>query len=346
MGTRVKLWSIVLLLLCVPVAALAQEMPPMGTNYPAYFQPPADRSGVSGSSDVLFQPPPPTGIDDPLLYSNNSNGGEEEPGHIRDNAFLVEEAFNQGKGEVQHIFNWIHLWDHPASGRTRDFAFAYTMELPLGSQKHQFSFTTQFLTGLESPVGGAATQEGGVGDTFLNYRYQLLSNDDFLWCAPRATLIVPTGDKRFGGGTGEVGYQFNLPVSRYGERFDFHFNAGLTYTPGVSVALASGLPSPNEELWGYNLGVSAFWKPRVDLNFFVEMLYLRNEGLDEFGVRDPVDQVFANPGVRYAVCQLDQVEWIIGLSSPIGLTRDTPDIGVFAYMSVEHLFRNVDEEAE
>src|SRR5262245_35729829 len=69
-----------------------------------------------------------------------------EKKHIRDNAFLVEEAYNQEKGVVQHIFNWVNLWDRTNESRTRDFLATYTMELPLGSQTHQFSFTTQCVT--------------------------------------------------------------------------------------------------------------------------------------------------------------------------------------------------------
>jgi hypothetical protein len=213
------------------------------------------------------------------------------------------------------------------------------MELPLGSQKHQFSFAIPFLTAFEKPNGGPAVQQGDVGDIFLNYRYQLLANDEFLWCSPRFSLILPTGDERLGLGTGQLGYQFNLPVSRYGDRFDFHFNAGTTYTPNVSVPLATGLPSPGRDLHGYNLGASAFWKPQTNLLFFVESLALWVEDIDDRGFRDRTTQVFVNPGVRYAVCQLDQVEWVIGVSVPVGLTRDSPDIGVFAYMSVEHAFR-------
>ena len=275
--------------------------------------------------------------------NNGANDGqekkEEPPKHIRDNGFLVEEAFNQEPGDVQHIFNWINLWGHTAQGRSHDFTSAYTMELPLGSQAHQFSFTTQFLTAFEKPNGNIATQQGGIGDTFLNYRYQLLANDQFLWCAPRFSLIVPTGDERFGLGTGQVGYQFNLPVSRYGEHFDFHFNAGATYTPNVSIPLPSGLASEGHELRAFNLGTSAYWKPRVDLHFFVEAVALRSENIDDIGARRHTTQVFLNPGVRHAICQFDDVEWVVGASVPIGLTRDTPDIGVFVYMSIEHAFR-------
>lgn len=264
------------------------------------------------------------------------------PAHIRDNAFLVEEAFNQEQGDVQHIFNWIILWDRFAGGHSRDFASTYTMELPLGGQKHQFSFTTQFLTAFEKNNGSPATQQGDVGDTFLNYRYQLLASDEFLWCAPRLTLIVPTADQRFGLGTGEVGYQFNLPLSHYGEQFDFHFNAGTTFIPNASVPLENGTLSPRHDLRAFNLGVSTFWKPETYLHFFIEGLILRNEQIDTLGFRDGTTQVLVNPGVRYAVCQFDDVEWVLGASVPIGLTEDSPDIGAFFYMSVEHVFRRAE----
>lgn len=278
----------------------------------------------------------------------NGKGDEEGPKHIRDNGFLVEEAFNQEKDEVQHIFNWINLWTHNREGRGRDFVAAYTMELPLGSQKHQFSFVIPFLTTFEQPSGRPGVQQGDIGDILLNYRYQLLADDEFLWCAPRLSLILPTGDKRLGTGTGEVGYQFNLPISKYGERFDFHLNAGYTFIPNVSIPIETELPgpppvlaminSPKHDLRGYNFGASVFYKPETYLHFFVETLVQGIEEIDERGFRDSLTQVFVNPGVRYAIIQ-DPVEWVIGLSVPIGLTRDTPDIGIFAYMSVEFSFR-------
>ena len=286
--------------------------------------------------------------DEPKTKNGNGNGNgdaKKEPKHIRDNAFLVEEAFNQEPGQVQHIFNWTNYWDRTPRGRTRDFTWNYTMELPLGSQAHQFSFTTQFLSAFERPNEGPAARQGGIGDTFLNYRYQLLADDDFLWIAPRFSLIVPTGDERFGLGTGRVGYQFNLPISRYGDRFDFHFNAGYTHVPNVSAFLISesGFPerSPRHDLSSYNLGASAYWKPKTNLNFFVEALALRNQIIDDRGFLGRTTQVFVNPGLRYAICQFEEVEWVVGVSVPVGLTRDTPDIGVFFYMSIEHAFRKI-----
>ena len=273
-------------------------------------------------------------------------GAKEGPQDIRDNAFLVEEAYNQEPGVVQHILNWSNAWDRTPQGHTRDFLFTYTMEIPLGSQTHQFSFTTQFLTAFEKPNNAPATQQGDIGDTFLNYRYQLLADDEFLWAAPRFSLIVPTGDKQFGLGTGELGYQFNLPVSRYGDAFDFHFNAGATITPHVSLPQDNGVASPRHDLYGYNLGASTFWKPKTYLHFFVEALALWNDEIDAAGNRERTTIVLVNPGVRYAVCQYEDVEWVLGFSVPVGLTRDSPDIGVFAYMSVKHTFRKAAKKAD
>lgn len=276
--------------------------------------------------------------------NGNGNGEKKEeeftPSHMRDNAFLVEEAFNQGKGEVQHISSWVNLWDRFPGGRNRDFTWFYTMELPLGSQLHQFAFTIQMGTLFEKPDNGPAQQSGDLGNSLLTYRYQLLANDDFLWCAPTAGLILPTGDERFGFGEGKLGYFFNLPISRYTEKFDFHFNAGIAVIPDASLPLAGGGKSPPSTLTGYVLGGSVYYKPETYLHFFVELLALWNEEIQELGFIDNTTQVFLNPGVRYAVTQKEGMEWVIGASVPIGLTRDTPEIGVFAYMSVEYDFRN------
>ncbi len=328
-------WSLIAIVMLGDLALVRAEEPIVWQVSPASFLNRQTPEPQWGLHPVAF-----TALTDQDANGAKGNGEKpEEPKDIRDNAFLVEEAFNQEPGVAQHIFNWVNLWGRAPGAQTRDFAWTYTMELPLGSQKHQFSFTTQMLEAFKKPASGAPTSQGGVGDTFLNYRYQLLADDEFLWCAPRFTLIAPTGDKRFGLGTGEVGYQFNLPVSRYGEKFDFHFNAGVTYIPRVSLPLSGGLDSPRQDLRGYNLGASTFWKPKTYLHFFTEVLVLGNEEIDDTGSRNGITQVFVNPGVRYAVCQLDECEWVLGVALPIGLTRDTPDIGVFAYMSVEHNFR-------
>ncbi len=302
----------------------------------------AQTSPVAARATVLDDPTKMETGDGAKKNGNGKEDKNEEPKNIRDNGFLVEESVNQEPGVVQHIFNWINSWDRTHDARMRDFTATYTMELPLGTQKHQFSFTTQFLTDFEKVGGGPSRQRGDVGDTFLNYRYQLLANDDFLWCAPRFSLILPTGDRDLRLGTGELGYQFNVPVSRYGKEFDFHFNAGFTYQPNVSLPLVVGAEplifSPRHDLLSYNLGACGVWNARTNLQFFVETVAYWNADIDEEGRRDRVTQALVNPGVRWAVVR-EPVEWVLGVAVPVGLTRESPDIGVFFYMSVEHPFR-------
>ena len=52
---------------------------------------------------------------------------------IKDNSFLIEEAYNQEEGVVQHISNWMR------DRATNDWIYTFTQEWPIGSQTHQFS---------------------------------------------------------------------------------------------------------------------------------------------------------------------------------------------------------------
>ena len=60
---------------------------------------------------------------------------EKKEGPIQDNSFLVEEAYNQEAGVVQHISTFTRYQE------TKDWIYTFTQEWPVFSQKHQFSFT-------------------------------------------------------------------------------------------------------------------------------------------------------------------------------------------------------------
>ena len=54
-----------------------------------------------------------------------------QPG-IQDNSFLVEEAYNQERGVVQHINTFSRLWN------TKDWVYTFTQEWPMpGDARHQ-----------------------------------------------------------------------------------------------------------------------------------------------------------------------------------------------------------------
>src|SRR4051812_48791798 len=77
---------------------------------------------------------------------------------ISDNSFLVEEAFNQEPGIVQHIFGF----QRQPGG---DWQFTFTQEWPAPGVRHQLSYTLPVQS-----LGGRR----GIGDVLINYRLQVL----------------------------------------------------------------------------------------------------------------------------------------------------------------------------
>src|SRR5262244_3315281 len=92
-----------------------------------------------------------------------SEPAENSPG-IEDNSFLVEEAYNQEFGVVQHIQNFQRYWN------SKDWIYTFTQEWPVdASPRHQLSYTLAAIHSGDQPASGL-----GFGDVILNYRYQVL----------------------------------------------------------------------------------------------------------------------------------------------------------------------------
>ncbi|MGH7752011.1 MAG: hypothetical protein ACREN5_04280, partial [Gemmatimonadales bacterium] len=123
---------------------------------------------------------------------------QDAPGPIQDNSFLIEEAYNQEAGVIQHISLFTRA---RGSG---DWGYAFTQEWPLGGQRHQLSYTL-----LLERASGAT----GLGDAFLNYRYQLIGDgQQRVAAAPRVSILVPSGDETRGLGTGGWGVDVGFPL--------------------------------------------------------------------------------------------------------------------------------------
>lgn len=140
-------------------------------------------------------------------------GLAEEVKKIQDNSFLLEEAYNQEDGVVQHIQMFQYL------KKSKDWQYTFTQEWPVPKQTHQFSYTI--------PVGHLHDNDStGVGDILLNYRYQAIMQDRIA-LSPRFSLILPTGDYKKGFGTDTVGYQVNIPLSmELSDKLVTHWNMG------------------------------------------------------------------------------------------------------------------------
>lgn len=262
------------------------------------------------------------------FWAGDAMAGDRNVDGILDNSFLVEEAYNQEAGVVQHIFTARYGLDRQPGPDSENWEFAFTQEWPLFSQTHQLSYTVPY-----SFVRGGGQPDDGVGDVLLNYRYQAWFDEHTLRAfAPRFSLILPTGDERRGFGEDTLGYQANLPFSTaLGDKAFVHLNAGTTFLPDA--ASAGG-----RDLWHFNLGASAIYAATRDLHFLVEWIGEWNE-TPQVGssLRHEFTSVIS-PGLRKAFNFDGGVQVVAGVATPIGLTGSAPDYGVFLYLSFEHSF--------
>lgn len=244
---------------------------------------------------------------------------QEEAGPIKDNSFLIEEAYNQERGVVQHIATFNRV-------RGGSWAFSFTQEWPVPDERHQLSFVL--------PMEGVEGSGSGLGDVLLNYRRQLLSGGPVA-VSPRLSILLPTGDEREGRGAGAAGVQLNLPVSiELGSHFVTHANAGFTRVPS-----ARSVGGDKAGISAFNLGQSLIWLARPTFNVMLELAWARDEevvGDDE--VAHSTSLLLA-PGVRSAINFPSGMQIVPGFAVPIGIGPSDGERSVFFYLSVEHSFR-------
>lgn len=249
---------------------------------------------------------------------------------VMDNSFLVEEAYNQEPGVVQHIFTAAYSVDRVNGPDDHAWDMSFTQEWPLFSQTHQISYTIPF-----SDIESGGRHDSGFGDVLLNYRYQAFFDEETLTAfAPRFSFILPTGDAKKGFGDDTLGYQANLPFSTaLNDRWAVHANAGLTFLPDAGIG-------PTEDLLNYNLGASAIYAVTDRLHLMLEWIGNWDESINGTGGTDREFSSIISPGARYAFNFKNDAQLVLGLAAPIGLNHAAPDIGVFFYVSFEHAFQH------
>jgi len=156
---------------------------------------------------------------------------------IQDNSFLIEEAYNQEDGVVQHIFTF----SKPTRGN--EWISTFTQEWPAGGLTNQLSYTIPY--GLS-----------GFGDVLLNYRYQAFgSGETRVACSPRASLIF---------GHGDPGAQVMLPLSTVlSPRFVAHWNLAASWLP-------------DKDFREYLAGGSVIFLAHPRFNALLEVLWTRD----------------------------------------------------------------------
>ncbi len=250
-------------------------------------------------------------------------------GPIQDNSFLIEEAYNQEPGVIQHISSFNR------SKQTGAWAYSLTEEWPVLGQTHQASVTLNFAD-LQGPNGR------GIGDVLLNYRLQAVGDGEKpVAFAPRLSLVLPTGDASRGLGGGGAGLEVNLPLSVVlADRFVSHFNLGGRYVP--SARTDSG---GSGELTTFSIGQSLIWLAHQNFNFMVEMLYSLTDIAARSGsVR--TESLIVNPGVRAAINFASGLQIVPGIAMPVGVGPSRGQTGLFFYLSFEHPFGLAGPQAE
>ena len=231
---------------------------------------------------------------------------------IADNSFLIEEAFNQEAGVVQHIFTGF------LSGHSSDPGSTFTQEWPVLSQSHQLSLTLD---------GDRSSGTFGVNSVLLNYRYQVpVFEKNGVFFSPRLSLMVPVRSEYE-----KIGLQYNLPLSsQISDHFIMHYNIGGSYT-----FLENSSISGIQERF---VGFSAIWMPVYSTNFLLEALAVTAESLEDPETVQTERTVTINPGVRFAV-DIGSLQIVPGISFPFLLGKNPPRLdGVFLYLSFEHPF--------
>lgn len=235
---------------------------------------------------------------------------------IEDNSFLLEEAYNQEKGVIQYINTF-------QRNRNGDWLYTFTNEIPVKSQRHQFSYTIPVLK-------NGSTKR--LGDIYLNYRYQLRGmKDEKVLIAPRFSVILPTGKYQNETGTGATGFQFNLPVTvEHSKKIITHWNAGTTFTPRARNVLGQRANTK-----GFNLGQSTVWLAKQNFNVLVESVWNSNEAVIGTKRKQTEYSFLINPGIRWAWNLKSGMQIVPGIAAPIGVGPSRGERGVFLYLSFE-----------
>jgi len=273
----------------------------------------------------------------PANAESNSSAIEQEPapaaavkppaaqpeGPIQDNSFLVEEAYNQEDGIIQHI-SFVQFLN------THDVVYTQTDEWPLRSLKHQLSVTASF-----NESGNYRQFGPGWGDTALNYRYQLVgSGETRLAISPLLSMLLPSGDSNAGRGYGGWGLQTNLPISfQLNRRIVTHWNAGVTWIPSAEDAQHNHATLVNP-----NLAQSTVWLVKPRFNALCEVVWTDNATVVASSQTTRQQAVFISPGVRWAYNFKSGLQIVPGVALPIGLMGASGQKGAIFYLSFEHPF--------
>lgn len=255
------------------------------------------------------------------LFAQVKDPGKAPP-PIQDNSFLVEEAYNQESGVVQHITTF------QVRRGSSDFDASFTQEWPVGSVKHQLSY--------DVPLSRANSRTG-VGDIGVNYRYQAVGDAEArLAISPRISLTLPTGDWKHSRGNGAIGIEAAIPLSYViSPLLVTHFDVSAGVTPSARNSLGERATTA-----GWSTAGSIILTASNRVQPMLEAVYSIGDeviGRDRIASRE---SLLISPGMRAAFNFSSGLQIVPGVAFPFGAGPSDGERGVFFYLSLEHPFND------
>lgn len=249
---------------------------------------------------------------------------------FEDNSFLLEEAFNQPMGVIQHVSSF--SWNNVKQG---NFSFNFTQEIPITDLKHQFSYSLNYS--LMEPADGSKAKNG-FGDMYISYRPSLMDENQWMMLAPRITLILPTGNSSQGLGQGGWGGQLNVAITkRLSRQLITHYNFGTTFIHNADYyqdTPAEPVLTYQRNLYHKNAGIGFIWIAQRKCHVMLEYLSDFTQNIKHNGGIITQHQGTISPGLRYCI-DTGKMQIVPGIAAPLRVTNHAVDIGVFLYLSIE-----------
>jgi hypothetical protein len=233
----------------------------------------------------------------------------KEPPPIQDNSFLIEVAYNQEFGVVQHINTFTRSWN------THDWVYTFTQEWSVPGQAHQLSYTLSYLD------SGANPRSPGIGDVAINY----------------CLVTVRPGSQLHLGSLSCFRREIRVSAAGRSANTLCAPECGSGYFPGCSKRGRRARATAT----GYNLGQSLVWLARPRFNVLFETLWTRSESVVAAGPTQRSHDLLLSPGIRWAHNFANRLQVVPGIGFPIGIGPSVGERGVFLYLSFEHPFREL-----
>ena len=186
----------------------------------------------------------------------------------------------------------------------------------------------------EFPDSGA-----GIGDVFLNYRYQLVGSGDTRVAFSLAlSLILPCRRFFTGPGRGQFRCADQPSLERRSQQ---ETGQPLECRRHVFSPCSGCFGRSRCRSAGYNFGQSFIWLAHTRFNVMLETVFTSSQVVVASNRTEWTNSLFLSPGIRWAYNFKNGLQIVPGIGVPLGVGPSAGERAVFLYLSFEHPFRKL-----